>query len=114
MEPIRTKLIDLMVSHPQLPLKVVEKIKPGDAHWECYTNIEDCWVGEYAEYDGMVFTDREEFKQVYYDYNQVELNEQYGFDPQVSVPEFARALEEGLDAVASRYFREVILLSLES
>ena len=86
-------------------------------------------VGEYAEYDERVYDDRDDFKERYYDLNDEELEERFGYNPCITdyavkvgrytKEEFEKNLEAEakvnayLEEVAEREFTKAIIVNVD-
>jgi len=80
------KLLNLVRRHPNLPIVPIvwsEVVSDdGYAYWlGKFGNIE---VGEYAVYRERLYTDKDEFKEVYYRHNDDELCEKFDYEPSIS------------------------------
>jgi hypothetical protein len=126
------KLIELATKYPELPIvAMVDGELVGDDDY-CYWlgefgNVE---YGEYALYGDRYFTEREGFKEEFYDYHDDKLCEKFGYEPGINDftlknghctreqfeknKENEKALEEYLDGVAERAFNEAIIVYINT
>lgn len=86
-------------------------------------------VGEYAEYDERIYDDRDDFKERYYEVNDEELEERFGYNPCITdfavevgrytQEEFEKNLEAEakvnayLDEVCEREFTKAIIVNVD-
>ena len=86
-------------------------------------------VGEYAEYDERIYDDRDDFKERYYEINDEELEERFGYNPCITdfavkagrytQEEFEKNLEAEakvnayLDEVCEREFTKAIIVNVD-
>ena len=77
------KLITLAADHPELPIiAMVDGEVVGDdsySRWVGYFGSVE--LGEFVLYNDRFIDDREEFKERFYDYNDDELCEKFGYEP---------------------------------
>lgn len=125
------ELIDLAKKHSELPIiaMVDGKIVGGDDYCRWLGCVGKVKLGEYAMYDDRFFDDREEFKEKYYDYNDYELCEKFGYEPGINEytlknghctrkryeenKENEKRLESYLDEVAERAFKVAIIINID-
>ena len=115
--------LKLVKKNPTLPIvPLVDNEIVGEDYGYWLGAFGSASVGEYACYDDRYFTDREEFKERYYDRNDDELCEMFNYVPCMSMStaytkeqiEENKAnenkLEEHLDKMADKYFKKAILV----
>lgn len=125
------QLFDLIAQNPGLPVipMVDSEICEDDSYARYMGEIGFSFVGEYAIYDDMVIHDREEFKERYYDNNDEELCEKFGYIPHINKYTFhsgdctadqlvenekaEKRLEEYLDGIAEKEFQKAILVNID-
>ena len=123
-------LLQLIKENPGLPVipMVYYEVVDGDYNrW--MGSIGDCYVGEYAILNERYYEDRDEFEEDYYDYNQEEINEQFGYNPcickthvdigQITKEEYElnetanKKIDEYLEAIADKYFKKAIIVNID-
>ena len=121
------KFIQLIKENPELPIVPMvdyEVVDDGYGWW--VGSFGRCCVGEYALFYERYFDDREDFKEFYYDYNDDELCERFGYNPRINKFTVAqnkytaldleinsfneKLLEEYLDKVADEHFTKAIIV----
>ena len=126
------KLITLATEYPELPIiAMVDGDIVGDyssGRWVgVFGNVE---LGEYVLYDDQIFYDREEFKDQFFNCNDDELCEKFGYEPCIDKywlshghctqerynenEENGKKLEEYLDEVADKAFEKAIIVNIDS
>ena len=123
-----SELFSLMKSYPNLPVlpMVDSDVVCGDEYGWWMGSFGEAHIGEYALYDDRYFEERDDFKKAYYENNDNELCEKFGYEP--SLNEYSvkqgrnteaeleenerkeKLLDEHLDKVADSYFRKAILV----
>lgn len=124
------KLITLATEHPELPIiaMVDGEIVGDDSYHRWVGYFGSVELGEYVLYDDRFIDDREEFKEEYYDYNDDELCEKFGYEPGINEytlknghctkkryeenKENEKRLEAYLDEVAERAFKAAIIVNI--
>ena len=124
-------LIDLAKEHPDLPIvaMVDGEIVCGDDYCRWLGGFENVELGEYVLFDDRFIDDREKFKEKYYDYNDDELCEKFGYEPGINEytlknghctrkryeenKENEKRLEAYLDEVAERAFKAAIIVNID-
>ena len=125
------KLVDLAKEHPDLPIvaMVDGEIVGCDDYGRWLGSVGNVELGEYVLFDDRFITDREEFKEYFYDYNDYELCEIYGYEPGINEYTFKnghctreqfeenkeneKLLEAYLDEVAERAFKAAIIVNID-
>lgn len=125
------KLVDLAKEHPDLPIvaMVDGEIVGGDDYGRWLGSVGNVELGEYVLFDDRFIDDREEFKEKYYDYNDDELCEKFGYEPGINEytlknghctrkryeenKENEKRLEAYLDEVAERAFKAAIIVNID-
>ena len=125
------KLVDLAKEHPDLPIvaMVDGEIVVGDDYGRWLGSVGYVELGEYVLFDDRFITDREEFKERFYNYNDDELCEIYGYEPGINEytlknghctreqlkenKENEKLLEAYLDEVAERAFKAAIIVNID-
>ena len=125
------KLITLATEHPELPIiaMVDGEIVGDDSYHRWVGYFGSVELGEYVLYDDRFIDDREEFKEKYYDYNDDELCEKFGYEPGINEytlknghctrkryeenKENEKRLEAYLDEVAERAFKAAIIVNID-
>ena len=125
------KFLNLIKENPTLPVvPMVDYEVVGDEWGRWMGSFGYSEIGEYALYEDRYYEGRESFKEVYYDNNDDELNERFGYTPyinewtlrkeaytqeQFDTNEAAeKLLEEYLDKVAEEYFVKAIIVNIET
>ncbi len=111
------KLVELAAKHPDLPIMPMV---------DSDIIIDDCcgyWLGEFGRvdvgecacYNERFYTDRDSFKEDYYDNNCDELCEMFDYNPRVDDDNSPKAkrLEAYLDGVAKGYFKDAIIVYID-
>ncbi len=126
------KLITLAADHPELPIiAMVDGEIVGDGsyrRWVGYFGSVE--LGEYVLYNDRFIDDREEFKERFYDYNDDELCEKFGYEPCINEyslknghctqeqynenEENGKKLEKYLDEVAKKAFEKAIIVNIDT
>lgn len=123
-------LLKLVKKNPTLPIiPLVDAEIVGDDCGRWMGAFGTSCVGEIAAYDDRYFTDRDDFKDIYYDLNDEELCEKFNFDPginnytmdqgkcteaEVKVnAENEKKLDEYLDKIANKYFSKAIIVYID-
>ena len=112
---------------PVIPMVYYEVVDGDYNRW--MGSIGDCYVGEYAILNERYYEDRDEFEEDYYDYNQEEINEQFGYNPcirkthvdigQITKEEYElnetanKKIDEYLEAIADKYFKKAIIVNID-
>lgn len=121
------KLLKLIKENPDLPIvPMVDSDVVSDDCGYWLGSFGSARLGEYALFYERYFDDREDFKEFYYDYNDDELCERFGYNPRINkftlsqnkytaldfeINEFnEKRLEEYLDKVADEYFTKAIIV----
>ncbi len=125
------KLVDLAKEHPDLPIvaMVDGEIVCGDDYCRWLGSVGNVELGEYVLFGDRFFDDREEFKEKYYDYNDDELCEKFGYEPGINEytlknrhctrkryeenKENQKCLEAYLGEVAERAFKAAIIVNID-
>lgn len=125
------KLIDLAKEHPDLPIvaMVDGEVVGGDDYGRWVADFGSVEFGEYALFDDRFLEDREEFKEKYYDCNDDELCEKFGYEPGINEytlknghcarkryeenKENEKRLEAYLDEVAELAFKRAIIVNID-
>lgn len=115
--------LKLVKKNPTLPIvPMVDNEIVGEDYCYWLGAFGSAEVGEYACYDDRYFTDREEFKERYYDRNDDELCEKFDYVPCMSMSkaytkeqieknkENEKLLDEHLKKIADEYFTKAILV----
>ena len=125
------RLVDLAKEHPDLPIvaMVDGEIVGSDDYGRWLGSVGNVELGEYVLFDDRFIDDREEFKERYYDYNDDELCEKFGYEPRIS--EYAvengcctmewfeqnkkneAKMEKYLNEVAERAFKRAIIINID-
>lgn len=124
-------LIDLAKEHPDLPIvaMVDGEIVGCDDYGRWLGGVGNVELGEYVLFDDRFIDDRENFKEKYYDYNDDELCEKFGYEPGINEytlknghctrkryeenKENKKRLEAYLDEVAERVFKAAIIVNID-
>lgn len=126
------KLITLAADHPELPIiAMVDGEVVGDdsySRWVGYFGSVE--LGEFVLYNDRFIDDREEFKNQFYDYNDEELCEKFGYEPCINEyklkngcytyeqynenEENGKKLEKYLDEVAEKAFEKAIIVNIDT
>lgn len=125
------KLITLATEHPELPViaMVDGEIVMDDSYSRWVGYFGSVELGEYVFYDDRFIDDREEFKEVFYDYNDDELCEKFKYEPRINEcsleyghctqeqfnenKENEKKLEEYLNELAERAFEKAIIVNID-
>ena len=123
------KFLTLVRQNPTLPIVPLvdyEIVCEDCGRW--LGSIGECYVGEYAIYGDRYYTDREEFKENYYDKNDEELDEKFNYNPWISIKcqsgkftkeqvdtnrENYKKLEAFLEEKANEHFVKAIILNID-
>ncbi len=121
------KLIKKNPALPIIPLVDYEIVCDDSGRW--LASFGEAYVGEYALMDERYYTEREEFKDNYYDRYDDELCERFNYFPWITDyavtqgkytkeqlktnNESEKQLEEYLDKVADKYFIKAILVNID-
>ena len=76
------ELVNANSDLPIVPMVNYDVVAEDNGYWMGGFGISE--VAEYALYNDRVYTDRDNFKTDYYDYNQDELNEQFNYNPEIN------------------------------
>lgn len=125
------EFLKLVAENPDLPIIAFvdwEVVGDDSGRWLGY--FSKACLGEYALYGERYFDDREDFKERYYDNNDDELCERYGYDPcickysvekgQYTAEQFEankkaeEAIEKYLDEVAEKEFVKAIIVYIDT
>lgn len=124
------ELLKLVAENPDLPIiALVDSDVVGNDSGRWLGHFSCAELGEYALYDERYFDDREEFKERYYNDNDEELCERFGYCPYVSEYSVEKglhtaehleanekgeeALEKYLDEVAEKEFVKAIIVYID-
>jgi len=125
------KLVDLAKERPDLLIvaMVDGEVVGGDGYGRWLGSVGNVELGEYVLFDDRFIDDREEFKERYYDYNDGELCEKFGYEPGINEytlknghctreqyeenKENEKHLEAYLDEVAERAFKAAIIVNID-
>ncbi len=131
MNEVIKNLVRLAEENPELPIvaMVDGEIVGGDNYARWLGSVGNVELGEYVLFDDRFIDDREEFKERYYDYNDDELCEKFGYEPGVNEfrlengcctqrqydenKENEKHLEAYLDEVAERAFIPAIIVNID-
>lgn len=115
--------LKLIKKNPTLPIiPLVDNEIVGEDYGYWLGSFGSASVGEYAIYDDRYFTDREEFKERYYENNDEGLCEKFNYKPWVcdasaytkeqieTNEENEKRLEEYLEKAADEYFTKAIIV----
>ena len=81
------KFLTLVKQNPTLPIVPLvdyEIVSEDCGRW--LGSLGECYVGEFAIYGDRYYTDRNEFKERYYDRNDEELCERFNYEPCMTLP----------------------------
>lgn len=123
--------INLVKENPTLPvIPMVDNEVVGDEWGRWMGSFGHSEIGEYALYKDRYYEDRESFKEAYYDYNDEELDEQFGYSPYINDwtirkgaytqeqydanEEAAKRIDEYLDKIAEEYFVNAIIVYIDT
>ena len=124
-------LIDLAKEHPDLPIvaMVDGEIIGGDDYRRWLGGFGNVELGEYVLFEDRFNDNREKFKEKYYDYNDDELCEKFGYEPGINEytlqngyctrkryeenKENEKRLEAYLDEVAEQAFKAAIIVNID-
>lgn len=121
------ELIRLANDNPDLEIiTMVDSEMCGDEYSYYLGEISYVELGEYVVFGDRVFTDREEYKEQYYDLNDEELDEAFGIDHRINRYSYVDGvftkeqfdenerrmalLEARLDALAEKEFQKAIIV----
>ena len=125
------KLVDLAKERPDLLIvaMVDGEVVGCDDYGRWLGSVGNVELGEYVLFDDRFIDDREEFKERYYDYNDDELCEKFGYEPGINEytlknghctreqyeenKENEKHLEAYLDEVAERAFKAAIIVNID-
>ena len=125
------KLVDLAKKHPELPIIAIVdgEIVGDDNYCRWLGSVGNVELGEYVLFKDHFIDDREELKEQYYDYNDDELCEKFGYEPGINAytlknghctrkryeenKENEKRLEAYLDEVADRAFKAAIIVNID-
>ena len=128
------EFLKIVAENPDLPIvcMVDSDIVCDDSFGRWMGEFGAAYVGEYAIIDddeGMIFDDREEFKERFYDSHDDELCEQFNFDPRINTyalekgicteeqlaanDDAEKALDAYLDKTAEEYFIKAIIVNID-
>lgn len=117
--------LKLVKKNPTLPIvPMVDNEIVGEDYGYWLGAFGSAKVGEYAIFDDKYYTDREEFKECYFDRNDDELCEKFNYVPCMTLPNAKgytkkqveeneaneKKLEEYLEKIANEYFIKAILV----
>lgn len=124
-------LLRLVRDNPNLPvIPMVDYEVVGEDWGRWVGSFGDCYVGEYTIYKDRYYTDREEFKEEYYDWNDDKLCEQFNYSPWIT--EFStkrgmyteeqlqtnneneKKMDEYLDRIADNCFIKAIIVYIDT
>lgn len=121
-------LVDLAKEHPDVPIvaMVDGEIVGGDGYAWWWGEFGSVTLGEYVLYGDRCIDDREDFKEEYYNRNEDELCEKFGYEPGINEytlkngyctrkryeenKENEKRLDAYLDKVAARAFKRAIMV----
>ena len=125
------KFVRLVKDNPNLPVvPMVDYEVVGEDWGRWFGKFGDSYVGEYTIYKDYYYTDRDSFKEEYYDWNDEELCEQFGYYPYIT--EFAtsrgvyteeqlktnneneKKMDEYLDRIADSCFIKAIIVCIDT
>lgn len=107
-------LLNLVKENPDLPVvpMVDYEVVPEDAgRW--MGSFGHCYVGEYTCFNDRFYDDRDDFEEDYYDRNQEELNEMFGYNPKKIDEVATKQLDEYLHKVSDEYFTKAIIVNID-
>lgn len=110
------ELIRLIQENPDLPvISMVEQEAVSDEWGYTAASFGRGYVEEYALYNERYYSDRESFKEDYYDYNDDELCKRFNYNPRLPDEneennQNERLLEKYLDSIADEYFKKAIVV----
>lgn len=112
------EFLKIVAENPDLPIVCMVDC---DVVYEDYgrwlASFGAVYVGEYALYDDRYYDERDEFKEAYYDNNDEELCEMFGYCPWEKQNEAnskaEQALEKHLDEVAEKHFIKAIIVNID-
>lgn len=124
------KFIRIAEDNPNLPIvPMVDHEVVGEECGRWVGSFGDCYVGEFAIHKDHYYTDREEFKEDYYGWNDDELCDRFGYDPWITEYGVSRGLysveqlqtnkenekkmEEYLDRIADSCFIKAIIVCID-
>lgn len=115
--PNTEKLINIIKENPHLPIMpmVDSDIIVDDCCGYWLGEFGRVDVGEYACYNERFYTDRDSFKEDYYDNNCDELCEMFDYNPRIDDDSSLKAkrLDAYLDGVAKGYFKDAIIVYID-
>lgn len=109
-------LIKLIQENPDLPvISMVDYEAVSDEWGYTAASFGGAYAEEYALYNERYYSDRESFKEDYYDYNDDELCEKFNYNPRLPDENEEnnrneRLLEKYLDSIADEYFKKAIVV----
>ncbi len=120
---------NLIINNPELPVvcAVDGDVCCDDSCCRWLASIGYCYIGEYVCYNDHYYTDREEFMDVYYEYNEDDLCEKFGYRPIMTLPDAYKQYKEEdieknniaeenlnkyLKEIADRAFRMAIIANI--
>lgn len=107
-------LIQLIKENPDLPIvpMVDYEVVPEDGgRW--MGSFGYCCVDEYTCFNDRFYNDRDSFEEDYYDRNQEDLNEMFGYNPLNIDEDAAKQLDEYLHEVSDKYFKRAIIVNID-
>lgn len=125
------ELIDLAKKHSELPIiaMVDGEIVGGDDYCRWLGCVGNVKLGEYALHYNCFFDEREEFKERYYDRNNIKLREKFGYEPGINEytlkngyctrkryeenKKNEKRMDAYLDEVAERAFKAAIIINID-
>lgn len=107
-------LLNLIKKNPKLPvIPLVDYEIVCEDYGRWLGSFGECYVGEFAIYGDRYYTDRDDFKENYYDRNDDELCERFNYDPFEKNEQNETALENYLNEVAEKYFTSAIIVNID-
>lgn len=110
------ELIKLIQENPDLPvIPMVESEAVNYDFTHTVTSFGKAYVEEYAVYGDGYYSDRESFKEDYYDCHDEELCERFNYNPRLPNSneennKQERLLDEYLDGIVDQYFKKAIVV----
>lgn len=125
------KFIRIVKDNPSLPVvPMVDHEVVGEEWGRWVGSFGDCYVGEYTIYNDYYYTDRDSFKEKYYDWNDEELCEQFDYNPYITEfstnrglyteeqlktnDENEKKMDEYLDRIADSCFIKAIIVDINT
>ena len=124
------KFVRLVTENPNLPvIPMVDYEVVGDAWGRWVGSFGYCYIGEYTVYQDHYYTDREDFKEEYFNWNDEELCKQFNYN--YLITEYAtsrgvyteeqlkanneneKKMDKYLDKIADGYFIKAIIVCID-